>query len=86
MTAPSRAYPRAPGPSSESLQGRNPRDVGRSVARRLYGDFDTAVEDAAADEGVGGVIAKPRDGGDEAWMARQQGCEADLGLAECRLG
>jgi hypothetical protein len=32
MTAPSRAYPRAPGPSSESLQGRNPRDVGRSVA------------------------------------------------------
>ena len=28
MTAPSRAYPRAPGPSSESLQGRNPREVG----------------------------------------------------------
>ena len=37
MTAPSRAYPRAPGPSSESLQGRNPRDVGRSVAAGSMG-------------------------------------------------
>jgi hypothetical protein len=37
MTAPSRADPRHPGPSSESLQGRNPRDVGRSDAARSMG-------------------------------------------------
>jgi len=37
MTALSRAYPGALGPSSESLQGRNPRDVGRSVAAGSMG-------------------------------------------------
>src|SRR5580700_1279145 len=37
MTAPLRADPRHPGPSSESLQGRNPRDVGRSDAARSMG-------------------------------------------------
>ena len=44
------------------------------------------VEDAAADEVAGGVIAAARGGGDEARVARQQGCKADLGLAECCLG
>ena len=37
MTAPSRAQPRAPGPSSESLQGRNPRDVGDNGAAGFMG-------------------------------------------------
>jgi hypothetical protein len=37
MTAPSGAHPRAAGPSSESLQGRNPRDVGRDGAARSMG-------------------------------------------------
>jgi hypothetical protein len=37
MTALSRACPRAAGPSSESLQGRNPRDVGRNAAARFMG-------------------------------------------------
>jgi len=52
----------------------------------LYGDFDTAVEDAAADDVAGGVIAEPRGGGEEARVAAQQGSEADLGLARCWLG
>jgi hypothetical protein len=85
MTAPSRAYRRAPGPSSESLQGRNPRDAGRNAAAG-YGDFGTAVEDAAADDVAGGVMVEPRGGGDEARVARQQGSEADLGLAGCWHG
>jgi hypothetical protein len=51
-----------------------------------YGDFDKAVEDAAADDVAGGVIVAPRAGGDEARLARQQGSEADLGVAGCWLG
>ena len=54
--------------------------------RRLYGDFDTAVDDAAADDGAGGVIAAPRGGSDGAWVAGQQGSEADPRLAGCWLG
>ena len=86
MTAPSRAYPGAPGPSSESLQGRNPRDVGRKADCRRYGDFDRAVEDTAADDVAGEVVAALRGGGNEARVARHRGSEADLGLAECWLG
>ena len=52
----------------------------------LYGDFDTAVEDAAADDVAGGVIAEPRGGGEEVGVAGQQESEADLGLAGCWLG
>src|SRR6202043_3498038 len=37
MTAPSRDWPRALGPSSESLQGRNPREVGGNGAARFMG-------------------------------------------------
>jgi len=40
-----------------------------TVPRELYGDFDTAVEDAAADEVADGVITAPRGGGDEARVA-----------------
>jgi hypothetical protein len=39
--------------------------------RRLYGDFDTAVEDAAADDVAGGVIAEPRGGSDGARVTGQ---------------
>ena len=52
----------------------------------LYGDFDTAVEDAAADDVAGGVIAEPRGGGEEVGVAGQQESEADLGLAGCCSG
>ena len=85
MTAPSRVYPRAPGPSSESLQGRNPRDVGRGVAAG-YGDFDTAAEDTAAGDVAGGVIAEPQGGSDGARVAGQQRSETDPRLAGCWLG
>ena len=60
---------------------------------RLYGDFDTAVDDAAADvddaaadEVLSGTMVKPGGGGDEVEMTRQQGSEADLRLAGCWLG
>ena len=86
MTAPLRTYPRAPGPSSESLQGRNPRDVVRQRCRGLYGDFDTAVEATAADEAADGVITAPGGGGDEVGVTRPQGAEVDLGLAGRGLG
>jgi hypothetical protein len=64
MTAPSRAYQRAPGPSSPS--GKEPAGCGPQRSRRLYGDFDTAVGDAGADEVADGVIAERCDGGDGA--------------------
>ena len=37
----------------------------------LYGEFDTAVEDAAADDVAGGVIAEPRGGSDGARVTGQ---------------
>jgi hypothetical protein len=50
---------------------------------QVYGDFDTAGEDAAADDVPGGVIAEPRGGSDGARVAGQQGSEADPQLAGC---
>jgi hypothetical protein len=44
MTAPSRAHPRAPGPSSESLQGRNPREVGRNGAAGSMGIWTRSLK------------------------------------------
>ena len=86
MTAPSGSYPRAPGPSSESLQGRNPPGSGRQWCRGLYGYFDAAVEDAGADNVAGGAIVELRGDGNEAWVARKQEREAYLGFAGQRLG
>ena len=54
--------------------------------RALYGNFEAAVEEAAADGVGGGVIAEPRGGGEEVGVAGQQESEADLGLAGCWLG
>jgi hypothetical protein len=48
---------------------------------RLYGDFDTAVEDAAADDVASGVIAEPHGGSEGARVAGQEGSEADPCLA-----
>src|SRR6516165_7468223 len=66
--------------------GKEPAGCGAQRCRRLYGDFDTAVDDAAADDGAGGVIAAPRGDSDGAWVAGQQGSEADPRLAGCWLG
>src|ERR1700757_4777782 len=65
--------------------GKEPAGWGQRC-RRLYGDFDKAVAAAAANEVSGGVIGEPGGGGDEAPVARQQGSEADLGLARCWFG
>ena len=54
--------------------------------RGFYGDFDSAVEDAAADDAADGMITVPGGGGDEAGVARRQGSEADLGLSGHGLG
>jgi len=86
MTVPSRAYPRAPGPVVRKPSGKEPAGCGPQRCRRLYGDFDTAVEDAAADDVAGGVSAEPRGGSDGARVAGQQGSEADPRLAGCWLG
>ena len=56
--------------------GKEPAGCGAPRCRRLYGDFDTAVEDAAADNVAGGVIAEPRGGGGGARVAGQQGIVA----------
>jgi hypothetical protein len=53
--------------------GKEPAGCGAQRCCRLYGDFDTAVEDAAADNVAGGVIAEPRGGGGGARVAGQQG-------------
>jgi hypothetical protein len=50
--------------------GKEPAGCGWQRCRRLYGDFDTGVGDAAADEVAGGAIVEPRGGGDEARVAR----------------
>jgi hypothetical protein len=47
----------------------------------LYGDFDTAVEDAAADEVAGRAMAEPPGGGDAAWVARREEADADPSFA-----
>jgi hypothetical protein len=74
------------GPSSESLQGRNPRDVGRKGCRALYGDFEAVVEDEVADEVAGGAIAERRSDENKARIARQLELDADVGFVGCRLG
>jgi hypothetical protein len=66
--------------------GEEPAGCGAQRCRRLYGDFDAAVEDSAAGDVAGGATAEPRGGGGEARVARQEECEADLGFAGCRLG
>ena len=66
--------------------GTEPAGCGPQRCSRLYGDFDTTVEDAAADEVAGGVIAEPRGGSDGARVAGQEGSKADPRLAGCWLG
>jgi len=51
--------------------GKEPAGCGPPRCRSLYGDFDTAVEDAAADDVAGGVIAELRGGSDGARVAGQ---------------
>src|ERR1051325_2811770 len=66
--------------------GKEPAGCRGQRCRGVYGDFATAVEAAAVDEVADGVNTAPNGGGDEAGVARQQGAEAGLGLAERGLG
>src|ERR1700733_16075485 len=66
--------------------GKEPAGCGPQRCHTPYGDFNTAVEDVAADDMAGGMIAEPRVGDDEARLARQDGSKADLGRAGCWLG
>ena len=66
--------------------GKEPAGCWPQRCRGRYGDFDTAAEDAAADEVAGGMIAERHGGSDGARLAGQQGSEADRRLAGCWLG
>jgi len=73
---------RRPKASREGTRGK----WGATVQQTVYGDFDAAVENAAAVEVAGGAIAEPRGAGDEARLIWQQRSKSDLGLAGWRLG
>jgi hypothetical protein len=86
MTAPITGLFTGTGAVVRKPSGKEPAGCGPQRCRRLYGDFDTAVEDAAADDMAGGVIAEPRGGIDGARVAGQEGAEADPQLAGCWFG
>jgi hypothetical protein len=71
----------APGLSSESLQRRNPREVGGGAAAR-YGDFGAVPPDVTAADVAGGVIVRRRGAGDAARDAWQRELEGDLSFAD----
>jgi hypothetical protein len=68
----------ARGPSSESLQGKNPREVVRGRAAR-YGDFGAGPVDVVAAAVAGGAMVKQF--GDAARDARQRKLDANLSFA-----
>ena len=86
MTAPITDLSTGTGVVVRKPSGKEPAGCGPQRCGRLYGDFDTAVADSAADEVASGGIAVSRGGGDEARVAPQQGSGAGLGLAGCWLG
>src|ERR1700751_6441040 len=53
--------------------GKEPAGCGPQRWRGRYGDFDTAAEDAAADDVAGGMIAEPHGGSDGGRRGRPQG-------------
>jgi hypothetical protein len=61
--------------------GKEPAGSWGQRCRTLYGDFDVAVEDAAADEVAGRAMAEPDGGGNAAWVARQEEADADPSFA-----
>ena len=86
MTAPITGLSMGTGAVVRKPSGKEPAGRGPQRCRRLYGDFGTAVEDAAADDVAGGAIAEPHGGSDGARVAGHQGSEADPGLAGCWFG
>src|ERR1700756_5899256 len=86
MTAPITGLSGGTGAVVRKPSGKEPAGCGPQRCRGRYGDFDTAAEDAAADDVAGGMIAEPHGGSDGARLAGQQGSEADPRLAGCWLG
>ena len=85
-TAPITGVSTGTGAVVRNPSGKEPAGCGPQRCRGRYGDFDTAAEDAAADDVAGGMIAEPHGGSDGARLAGQQGSEADPRLAGCWLG
>src|SRR5215469_18294924 len=81
MTAPITGLFTSTGAVVRKPAEKEPARCGPQRCRRLYGDFDTAVEDAAADDVADGVTAERSGGGGGARVAGQQGSDADLGDA-----
>src|SRR5258705_12669880 len=67
MTAPRRRFHLHRGPSSESLQGRNPREVEVGRCRALWG-FDRGVAGWAGPLGGGGGVVGGGGSGGWPWM------------------
>jgi hypothetical protein len=86
MTAPITGLSMGTGAVIRKPSGKEPAGCGPQRCRRLYGDFDTAAEDAAADDAAGGVSAEPRGESDGARVAGKRGSEADPRFAGCWLG
>ena len=86
MTAPITGLSMGTGAVVRKPSGKEPAGCGPQRCCRLYGDFDTTVEDVAADDVAGGMIAEPHGGSDGARLAGQQGSEADPRLAGYWLG
>jgi hypothetical protein len=86
MTAPITGLSTGTGAVVRKPSGKEPAGCGPQRCRGRYGDFNTAAEDAAADDVAGGMIAEPHGGSDGARLAGQQGSEADPRLAGCWLG
>jgi hypothetical protein len=66
MTAPITGLSMGTGAVVRKPSGKEPAGCGLQRCRRFYGDFDTAVENAAADDVAGGAIAEPHGGSDGA--------------------
>ena len=64
MTAPITGLSTGTGAVVRKPSGKEPAGCGPQRCRGRYGDFNTAAEDAAADDVAGGMIAEPHGGSD----------------------
>ena len=79
---PSRAYPRARGPSSEASREVEPAGCGPQRCHAPYGDSNTAVEDVAADDMAADCL-RSRASVTTRLRSLGKGSKADLGACGC---
>jgi hypothetical protein len=72
---------RVAGPSSESLQRKNPREMCGGAAACAMGIFGAVAADVTAADVAGGVIVRRRGVGDAARDTWQRELDADLSFA-----